>query len=355
MISWLIRLYLIILLITCLAVDAIASGGRNAEQSKITVVDAAGRNLELNLPANRVAVHYPYILEIMQALDAADKVVAVPDNVLMFGKLFERFADAIKIGQGAGPGSKINMEALLKAQPELIFVHPGTANQLNLQERLRPFNIPVVAVDVTSLDTLERNIQIIAKILGKEKEASRLIKLINSNLKIVDERVKKISSDKRVRVYPEFFTDFYICIKGFTGDPIVTRAGGINIGRDLAANIVSSEWVIKENPDVILKTQLPYLMPSGLDVKKSQGMETLRKQIMERSAWDKIKAVKDGKVYIINSDLWAGPRVWLGTIYTVKALYPDRFKDIDPEKIHKEYLSNFMNIKDDGIWFWPKP
>lgn len=353
--NWSKSLSFLFISILIVFVSQVAASDKKEAVKNLTITDSAGKRFEFSSPIKRIAVHYPYILEVIEAIGAGDRVVAVPDNVRMFGKLFEKYTETPKIGQGAGPGSKLNIEVLLKTEPDVLLVHPGTSQQLGLEERLKQFNIPVVAIDITSLDTLQKNIQILAKLLNKEKEGLQLTQYISSKLNIIDEKVKNMPLKNKVRVYPEFFTDFYICIKGFTGDPIVTRAGGINIGSELTANIVSSEWVIKQNPDVIIKAQLPYLIPSGLDVKDYQGMERLRQQIMSRPGWGTIKAVKEGKVYVINSDLWTGPRVWLGTIYTAKALYPDRFRDIDPDKIHKEYLINFMNIKDDGIWFWPKP
>lgn len=318
--------------------------------------DMEGNKVELQLPIKRVAVHYPHILEVIKALGAKEVVVAVPDNVSTGQwKTLEDFRGMKAIGSGAGPGANINLEVLLASRAEILLAHPLTAKALELSQRLKPFGIPVIGVDITTLDTLYQNILLLGTMLGKEKEANSLVAFIDKYLKLVDNRLKDLAPGRRQKVYLEFFTDYYTCVKGFTGDPVTRRAGGINVAADLSAAQVSSEWVIKKDPEVIIKSQLPTYAASGLGVADPSAMERLRLAIMSRPGWQTIKAVKEGKVYVFNSDLWTSPRVWLGVLYTAKILYPERFQDLYPDKVHEEYLTKFLGIKGNGIWCWPPP
>jgi len=49
-----------------------------------------------------------------------------------------------------------------------------------------------------------------------------------------------------------------------------------------------------------------------------------------------------------------GTRAVVGIQYLAKAAYPDKFADIDPEKIHKEYFEKWLGVKYQGIWFYPQ-
>ncbi len=35
----------------------------------------------------------------------------------------------------------------------------------------------------------------------------------------------------------------------------------------------------------------------------------------------------------------------IGSVYIAKALYPDKFKDIDPEKLMKTWLEDYQGVK----------
>ena len=333
------------------------AGASSFKKKYITIVDSIGKKIKLSYPVRRIAVHYPHILEVIKALGAEELVVAVPDNVSrgQWGGIYKEFVGKKAIGSGAGPGANINIEVLLETQPDVLLAHPNTVKSLRLEETLKPYGIPVVGLDVTTLGTLKQNIITLGKILRREKEAKAYWNFIEKYLSLVDERVKGVKPENKPRVYLEFFRDYYTCLRGFTGDPVTQRAGGINIAADFKVPQVSPEWVIEQDPDVIIKSQLPMYIPSGLGISNPSAMEKLRKEIMSRPGWNEIKAVKDGKVYILNSDLWTSPRIWLGVIYTAKILYHERFKDIDPDAIHKEYLKRFLNIESKGIWCWPPP
>ncbi len=345
----------LVIFVLLLVFSSFEKAAYGLEKKYITIIDSLGKKMSLPYPVKRVVVHYPHILEVIKALGAEELVVAVPDNVSRgrWGGLYKEFVGKRAIGSGAGPGANINIEVLLETQPDVLLAHPNTAKSLRLEETLKPYGIPVVGLDVTTLGTLKRNVITLGKILGREKEAKTYWNFIEKHLSLVDERVKRVKPENKPKVYLEFFRDYYTCLRGFTGDPVTQRAGGINIAADLEAPQVSPEWVIEQDPDVIIKSQLPMYIPSGLGISDPSAMEKLRKEIMSRPGWNKIKAVKDGRVYILNSNLWTSPRIWLGVIYTAKILYPERFKDIDPDAIHKEYLRKFLDIEGEGIWCWP--
>ncbi|MBE9550843.1 MAG: hypothetical protein IMF13_02220 [Proteobacteria bacterium] len=73
----------------------------------------------------------------------------------------------------------------------------------------------------------------------------------------------------------------------------------------------------------------------------------------KRQAWDHIRAVKEGRVYVMAGDIWTGPRAIIGMSYMAKFFYPDAFKALDPEALHREYMEKFQGINYQGMYVYP--
>jgi len=67
-----------------------------------------------------------------------------------------------------------------------------------------------------------------------------------------------------------------------------------------------------------------------------------------------VNAVKNNRVYLLDFNLF-GPRWIIGNCYYAKWLHPDRFKDIHPDELHKEYFLKFHNMEVGGTWAYPPP
>jgi iron complex transport system substrate-binding protein len=89
---------------------------------------------------------------------------------------------------------------------------------------------------------------------------------------------------------------------------------------------VSPEWIIAQDPEIIIKT-------GGID---------RYSEIMNRQGFDQISAVRNERVYVLNSSLIYGPRDVIGRVYLAKIFYPDLFSDISPDQILDEYAGEFV-------------
>ena len=48
------------------------------------------------------------------------------------------------------------------------------------------------------------------------------------------------------------------------------------------------------------------------------------------------------------------PLIIIGLVYLAKAIYPDRFADIDPDAVRREYAAEFGIGDEPGVeWFYP--
>jgi iron complex transport system substrate-binding protein len=117
--------------------------------------------------------------------------------------------------------------------------------------------------------------------------------------------------------------------------------------------------VIKENPEVIVKTANHGNKYMGYEKDNATDAKELRASIINRTGWQNIKAVKDDRVFMLSDSNAGKPSFFIGVAYLAKFFYPEQFKDLDPEGIHQEYLTRFQrldyDLKERGVFAYPKP
>ena len=118
---------------------------------------------------------------------------------------------------------------------------------------------------------------------------------------------------------------------------------------------VDWEWVIKQNPDVIILTKYATAEKLGWDAGPSSDTVALSKIIDElksRAGASSVPAVKNGRVYVFDSYKFFGPDGVIGLTYLAKALHPEA--DLDPSKVEKEYFDKIgLDYPDSAITVYP--
>ena len=145
---------------------------------------------------------------------------------------------------------------------------------------------------------------------------------------------------------------------------MINLAGGENIAAGLTPKYpkVDPEWVLTENPDVIISharnaqnvvgVRLGYYSETTTD--DYPKLEEARQELMETPGINGTKAVKDGKVYFIADDLLFGPQQPIGAMYLAKWFYPERFADLNPQEQNRKYYEDFMDLEYRGIYVYPE-
>jgi iron complex transport system substrate-binding protein len=151
-------------------------------------------------------------------------------------------------------------------------------------------------------------------------------------------------------------TGYHTYAGGDEADNLVIKAaGGINIAGELPGDYieVEAEWVLKENPDVILINDFDNI---GYKFDDPSNASKIRDIFMNSPALKQTNAVKNGRVYLIN---WYSmvTEFFVGMPYISLMLYPDLIADMDPEGIHQEFLTRFRgldyDLNDHGIFIYP--
>ena len=276
--------------------------------------------------SKRLVVTNSDALEMLIGLGAEENIVGISDAKIEL--FFEKTKDIQLIGNWRNP----NIEAIINLKPDIVVTYKQWPEAAGFDDKLKPFNIAVERMDCYHLSEYASDIQRLASFLGKEAVADTIISDFNKIIDMIKTAVKDIEDKKRV--YFEF-SDFSALGPGTGGDDILSLINAINIAKDLVVQYpkISTEWLLEEDPDIIIKV-----------ITADTITDDMYQRILSRPGWEKLNAVKNNKVYLILSDLCAGPRAMIGGLYIGKWCYADRFSTIDPDSVHMYWLNKHLDV-----------
>ena len=144
---------------------------------------------------------------------------------------------------------------------------------------------------------------------------------------------------------------YHTASAGTPSDSRIIFAGGRNIAREeeIEYPTVSPEWVVQSDPDVIVRL---VWATTGVPFTKEELGE-VRSEIMARSELDNVKAVKNGKVYVMSSKANSGVMSMIGELYLADWFHPELFEDVDPGEVHQDMIQKFYGLEVEGAYVYP--
>ena len=101
------------------------------------------------------------------------------------------------------------------------------------------------------------------------------------------------------------------------------------------------------NPEVFVKLAGKGLENGGYSGDDIEPFIDTRQSLFGRPGWSRLDAIRDGRVYVIHSDILGTSQHFIGTAYLARWFYPDLFTDLDPATIHQQYLTKFQHLNFD--------
>jgi iron complex transport system substrate-binding protein len=295
-----------------------------------TVVDQVGRKVTIPAIINKVAVPLPWMLNIVTAIGARDKVAGVSTYAVRDMGFNILFPEWVKSQTIIGDLNQMNKEVILRVNPDLMIAQPGPS-----VKQMEEIGIPTVVV-TRELDTTE-NIRFIGMVLGKEREAEKLASFYEKTMGIASSRTSGISENARKKVYYTSGPDaLKVAGKNFGNAPLVRKAGGVLVTENLSGGsgtAVSMEQVLQWDPDIVV-------VGYGYGLKPAD--------ILSDPKWQHIKAVKNHSVYLEPPPHAAcikkHPSAALGVLWLAQKAYPDRFKDVNVQKMVEDFIQRFYGV-----------
>ncbi|MBF0389082.1 MAG: iron ABC transporter substrate-binding protein [Desulfamplus sp.] len=339
-------------MILCLTIIFIANVGV-AETLDIT--DMAGRKIAVPHNPEKIICLGPGALRLIVYLQAQDKVAGVEDmeklnpNGRPYWLANLDLAKLPRVGAG-GPASinkKPDLEAVLSVNPELIFI--TQADVALVDEVQKQLNVPIVVLSYGAFATFDETIydslRLAGKILNREERAEAVVNFIESARRdLLDRSGVELKSknmqdkDMQDKDKPTVFVGG-IGMRGSQGIES-TEKSYIPLqwanARNVAQEVSKEEAKLVEGSHIFIdKERLLLINPDFIFI-DGGGLKLIKEDISKKTKfYSALKAFQNRQVYTLLPFNFYTTNVEtaLANAFAVaKILYPDAFKDIDPEK-----------------------
>ena len=264
---------------------SLSCGESRRPRSADAVRDDFGDTLALPAPPRRIVSLNPTTTEILFALGAGPRLVG--------RTRWDLWPDSAKAVPDLGDGIRPNVEAIMAARPDLVVLYASNDNRTAAQS-LRRAGIQTLAVRVDLIADFQRAVIMLGRAIGDTTRARIVVDTVTASL----ERARAAT---RGRLRP---TAFWLMWE----TPLLTIGGGSYLSELLeiagARNIYDSlpqpspqvafEDVVRRDPDVIL------VSPEGAAT------------VTTRPTWRAMRAVRAGRVLVVDTALVFRPSVRLG-------------------------------------------
>ncbi|EPC03444.1 ABC transporter substrate-binding protein [Litchfieldella anticariensis FP35 = DSM 16096] len=349
-----------------------------AQAETVTVTDVAGRQVEVDVPVQRVILGEGRQIYLVAALDTAnpfERVVgwredfsqADPDNYAIYLEQFPQMAEIPTFG-GFKDGT-FDVEQAVALDPDVVIMNiesKQATEDARYIEKLDAAGIPVVYVDFREhpFANTEPSMRLFGQLFGEEKRAEEFSTWRAAQIRRVTDVIEEADPER-----PSVFIDRAggysdDCCMTFGDDnfgKFVEMAGGENIAKDIIPGTfgtLNPEQIIASNPDQVIVTggYWEAYVPGGNWVGVGPGQneaEALRKleALTERPAMTGVAAVETGQMHAIWHQFYNSPYQFVAIQQMAKWLHPELFTDLDPEATFRELHERFLPVSyRPGYW-----
>lgn len=277
----------ILTLVTTILVVMLAVAG--CGQKETVVKDREGNDFTVPKKLERIISTAPSNTEVLVELGLADKLVAVDK----YSADIPGLPKDIKLIDFANPDA----EAIVSLEPDMIIAsgHNKTGNSEDPFKVAKESGISVAYIPSSdSIQGIYDDIMFIADITGTKEKGQEIVDNMKSQVNEIAKIGKTIKDKKKVYFEIGPAPNLYSFGNGTFLNEMIELVGGENIFADQKAWISpSEESVIEKNPDVIL-TNVNYVQDAVKDIKGREG-------------WKNVNAVKNGQVYLIDTNASSRP------------------------------------------------
>ena len=266
------------------------------------VVDDLGRLVTINGTPQRIISLAPSNTEILFALGLGDEVV----GVTMYCDYPPEALDKEKVGDYYGP----DIEKIIALQPDLVLA--TDFHRFDLIPALEQQGLAVFAVAPQTLEDVLESIEKIGELTGREVGASQLVNEMTSKIEEVEEQTRDLEQKPNV-LYMTWHDPMWTVGSGTWIDDLINIAGGVNIFSENfeGGAMVQIEWVILQNPDIIVTSEWSYDWAlNATELASTDASQT-------------------GRIYAFDDDLAQrpGPRLIEGLDWFAYLIHPEIFEE----------------------------
>ena len=299
------------------------------------IVDHLGNEVEVPNEINRIVVCglWPLPSVLCVFFDSAEKIVGIPDSCMSAAKnsiLSELYPEILNAKTEYTTGSDINMEELMKLNPDIVIYNTTTPE---LHDQLEAAGIPGVAFSVNkwnydAIETLKNWIALLSEMFPENDKVDIVNAKSDEMYNFVQERVADIPDEERERAFFLFnYNDTAVITSGscFFGQFWADAIGVKNVAEEITTDNsvpVNMEQIYVWNPSLIFITNFNQAMPEDLYGNKLGVYD-----------FTQTDAVKNKNCFKMPLGMYRsftpGVDTPLTLLYLAKCAYPEKFEDVD--------------------------
>lgn len=274
----------------------------NDSSYPMTIKDNSGMSVVIDKEPEKVVSLSPVTTEIIAAVGGLDKLVGRTS--------YCDYPKEIKDIDEIGDLITVNIEKIVELDPDLVigsaYLDQGVRNQLE--------NAGLTVVTIYTEDSFDgtyKDIETIGKILGKVKEAEKVVADMKSKVESIKERVAKAKTEPSVYFVVGFGAGGEFTATGDTFiHEMIEMAGGKNIAYDGVQWSFSLEKIVERKPDLVIYS-------SVLD----------ENELISSNGFKDLDSIRKGDVFSIEANLIerTGPRLADGLEELVKLIHPELY------------------------------
>ena len=315
------------------------------------IVDHLGIEVEVPYEVDRIVVGnilpLPSVLTVF--FDSAEKIVGMSPNSMSAAKnglLGELYPDILNAETGYMNGSDINLEELMKLEPDIVLY---SASQPEQGEQLRNAGFAAVALSVNkweynAIETLNQWIALLSEIFPDNDKTEVVAKHSDEIYNMVQERVADIPEEERERAFFLFKysdTDMLTSGSSFFGQFWADASGAVNVAEEITTDnqvAANMEQVYEWNPSIIFITNFTAAQP-----------DDLYNNTIGNYDWSAVDAVKNHKVYKMPLGMYRsytpGADTPVTLLWFAKNTYPELFEDVDIIQETRDYYKEVFGVE----------
>lgn len=282
-------------------------GAASAADFPVTVRDGLGREVKVYKIPGKIVSTVPSNTEILYDLGLKDKVIGVTTHCAKTCDIAGK-----KVMGGWSERAALEKQ-IVDLEPDLVLAFGGL--QVPLAEALDKRGITVFVFFPRTVDETLGQILQVGRLTGKETEARAIVDRCRRNLKAIEEKLKSIPREKRLKCLRLMSTEAMVIGSTSFQNDFIKRAGGINIFEDIKEDypVVSLEEVRARDPQVII-------------LNRDNEQEAIA-WFLVQPGWNELRAAKEKRLVSVSCDYICHPNTRVDRTVEIlsRKLYPERF------------------------------
>ena len=277
------------------------------------IKDRAGNEITIPERIDKIICLSPSITEILIDIGEANKIIAVDSYSKEILEKNNIDYSVMQIFDMMNPDA----EKIISINPDIIFVNTFSVfSGKSSIDAIKSLGLTVAVIpNSDTLAGIEDDIYFLGEVLKLEDKAEEIVFKMKENIEKIKSIGDKIEDKKSIYFEIGATPNLYSFGTNVYLDDMINIIGAKNIFEDRNSWIaVSEESVLSANPDTIF-TSVDYI-------------DNPVSEILNRKAWQNIKAIQKKQVYFIPSSSLPNHNIIKSLVLMAKSIYPNEYKEL---------------------------